>query len=234
MRSACCRAGVPAPSAPTSSAGVPRSSTRAWRRVGSSVGSGVRTSVDPAVAASTTKTPRPAALRAATTSEVGGAAVEHVVLHAGQEPAARPALGRRGDGVEVPRARVLGQRERRDGVAGGQAGQVARAGRVVTGGEDRRRRQPDRREVGGADEGAPQLLEDDAELDRAVAGAAEPFRDGEALDAQLGRRALPRAPVPADGVVQQPPHLGLGPLLRQERTHHRTELLLLGAEREVH
>ena len=134
----------------------------------------------------------------------------------------------------VPLARRLGERQRGDGLAGGDARQVVLLGRVVAAVEQRVGGEHDGREVGRAQQRPAHLLEHDAELDVAVARAAELLGDGEALQAELLAHLRPDGGVVAVLGLHQATDLGLGRLLLEERPDGLAQLFLLLAEGEVH
>ena len=97
----------------------------------------------------------------------------------------------------VPLAVRLGEGERGDGLARGDAGEVLGLGGVVAGVQQRVGGEHDGREVRGAQQAAAHLLEHDDELDVAVARAAELLGDDEALQAHLLAHLRPHGGVVA-------------------------------------
>ena len=124
--------------------------------------------------------------------EVGGVAVEHEHLVAVERVAVTRLLGVR-DAVEVPAAVVLGDGQRGDGLAGGDAREQLLLGGVVAASEEGVGGEGHGREVGGGEQGPAHLLEHDDQLDVGVAGAPVLLGDGEALEAQLLAHLLPDA-----------------------------------------
>ena len=144
-------------------------SSLACLRVWSMVDSGVR--VSPAASPSTVKRLTPAPVRAATMirSAVWPSSTNiFVPLSTQPSPVLR---GLHGDAALVPLAGRLGEGERGDRLAGGDAGQEVLLGGVVTAVQQRVGGEHDGREVGGAEQRPAHLLEHDAELDEAVARA---------------------------------------------------------------
>ena len=167
----------PSPSVPMSVAGVSANSSLACLRVWSIVDSAVR--VRPAASPSTANRLTPGAGAGGDDDQVGGVAVEHEHLRAGRASSRRPAcVASMVMPRLVPLARRLGEGERGDRLAGGDAGQVVLLGGVVAGLEQRVGGEHDGREERRAQQRPAHLLEHDAELDVAVARAAELLGDG--------------------------------------------------------
>jgi hypothetical protein len=164
----------------------------------------------------------------------GGVAVEDEHLLAVETPGVAVRLRLHRDAIGIPLAVRLGERERGDGLTGGdpgeQRGPLLLAARV----EDRVRGEHDRRVVGSAHEDPTHLLEHDPELDEAEALAAVGLGDVEALETQLLGHLLPHGFVEALGRLHEPTHLRLRRLRLQEAPHGVPKLFLLFREREVH
>jgi hypothetical protein len=148
--------------------------------------------------------------------QVGGGAVDHEALRAGQRPAVTLLRRLQRDAGLVPLARRLGEGEGGDRLARRDAGEVVTLGGFVTAVDQRVGGQHDGREVGGAQQGPAHLLEHHAQLDVGVTRAAELLRDDEALEAELLAHLLPDGGVEALFGVHQAPDLGLGRLLVKE------------------
>jgi hypothetical protein len=166
--------------------------------------------------------------------QVGHVAVEDEHLRAVDAP---PVTVLRGGGLDarfVPLAVRLGERERRNGLARRDPGQVSLLRRLVAGVEQRVGRQHHGGVVGGAQQGPAHLLEDDRQLDVRVPLAAVLLGDGQGLQSQLVRHLRPDCRVVAVRGVHQPPDLGLGRLRLEELPGDPAQLFLLFGEGEVH
>src|SRR5690606_15370863 len=89
-------------------------------------------------------------------------------------------------------------------------------------------------EVGGAQESAAHLLENDGELHEAEALAAKLLGDDQALEAELVGHLAPDLLVVALLGVHEAAHFGLGRLALEELAGDAAELFLLLVEGEVH
>ncbi len=134
----------------------------------------------------------------------------------------------------VPLAGGLGEGDGGDGLAAGDAREVGGLGGVVAGVEQGVGGEHDRGEVRGAQQGAAHLLEHDAELDEAVARAAELLGDGEALQAHLLAHLRPHGLVVTGLGLHLLADGGFGRLALEEAAHGLAELFLLLGEGEVH
>ena len=163
---------------------------------------------------------------------VGHVGVGHEELRATEHVAV--AVGAGGEGVAgaVPAARFLGDCVGVDGGPAGDAGEVLRLLGVVTGDD----------EPGGAggvgDEGTgnerpPELLDEDAEVQVAEAGAAVLLGNHEALPAELGH-LLPEVRAVAGLVFFHGPHVFFGALVLEEVARRVADQVLLFAEAQIH
>ena len=176
----------------------------------------------------------PAAVRAATTIRLAMWPSMTNILWPFEHPAVARLGGGQLDPAEVPLAVVLGDGQGGDGLARGDAGQVALLGLVVARGRAARWRQRHRGEERRAQQRGAHLLEHDDQLDVGEARAAELLGDGERLQAELVGHLAPHGRVVALGGVHEPAHLGLGRLLGQEPADRGAQLFLLVTEGEVH
>ncbi len=167
-----------------------------------------------AVAASTTATATAGA--GCHEEEIGVQPVEDEHLRPPQPPSRRIVGSRSGHAHRIPANRLLGERDGRDGMAGRDTRQVVLArGLVVqmqqdTGGEH------GGGQVRRAQQGAPHLLQDDADLADTCPGPAVLLGDEQADDTQLARQPRPDLPVEAFRRLHQTPDLGLRGVFRQE------------------
>ena len=168
---------------PISVAGVSANSSLACLRVWSIVDSGVR--VRPAASPSTANRLTPLPVRAATRIRFAVCPSSTKHLRAGEREAVAAGRGLGGDARLVPLARRLGEGQRGDRLAAGDAREVRLLGGVVARLQQRVGGEHHGREVRGAQQRPAHLLEHDAELDVAVARAAELLGDGQALQAHL-------------------------------------------------
>ena len=149
--------------------------------------------------------------------QVGGVAVDHEHLRAGQGVAVAALGGGQGDAGLVPLAARLGEREGGDGLAAGDAGQVRGLGGLVTAVDQRVRGEHDGAEERGAQQRAAHLLEHDAELDVAVARATELLGDDETLQAELLAHLAPHGGIETVLGLHLLAHGGFGGLGVEER-----------------
>ena len=163
----------------------------------------------------------------------GRGAVEHEALVPVQPPG-RAVLDRgQPDRGRVPGAAVLGEGERRDGLAGGDVGQQPAPGPFVRAGQQGRGGQHGAGQVRPAVQRGAELLQHDRLLGEAEAGPAVTFRDGQALQPELGARLLPDGPVGL-AAVHQLAHPGYRGPVRQETPDRGPELLLLRTHIQDH
>ncbi len=189
----------------------------------------MRVSVEPALAGLDGEEGRPLAGVRGDDEQVGGRAVQHELLGAGQPPAAlvvastavastAVAGGPRGRRqlVERPEPGRLGDRERGRGLARRDAGQVGLGGYLVAGREDGARRQHRRREERARRQGAAHLLEHHLELGEAEPVAAVLLGERQAGQAELSGHLPPEVLVVAALGLDCGAHLHLARLRREE------------------
>ena len=111
---------------------------------------------------------------------------------------------------EIPRARLVVHRQRRDGGAGGDAWQVLGLSGGVAAGHERVRGERDGGEVGRAQKSGSHLFKHDVQLDRSVPLSPELFGDTETLQRQLVGHLLPHRGVVAFGGGHEPANFALG------------------------
>jgi hypothetical protein len=161
-------------------------------------------------------------------------AVDDVRLGSGERPAVAVGHRRQVQRLEVPPSTVLGEGERRDPAAVGDAGQELGRGRLVAAVQDRVGAEHRAAEVRRDQQRAAGLLQHDGELDEREAAAAELLRDGEALQAELAGHLLPHRAVVPGRVGHQGPHRRGGRLGGEEAAHRCPKFVLLRGEHEFH
>ena len=230
MSSTRSRMAAPSPAEPISSAGTAANSIRARLRVWSSVGSAV-VAVRPA-AASTANSDSPPSATATTRQQAGVRPVQHEALVPVQDPAVA-ALGRgQPDARRVPRAVVLGEGQRRDGLARGDPRQQPLPRALVRAGQQRGRGQHGAGQVRAAVQARAEFLQHDGLLGEREPRAAVLLGDRDALQARAARRPAttphgrsrrrPSAPGPGPAAPGRSRSAGLScavlPALRWYRT----------------
>ena len=166
--------------------------------------------------------------------EIGGVAVDHEHLGAGQGVTVARRRRRHLDAGLVPPAGRLGEGERGDRLAAGDAGKVVTLRRLVAAQQQGVGRQHDGREERRAQQRPPHLLEHDAQLDVAEPGPAELLGDVHALQAHLLGHLRPHGAVEAVLGLHLLAHRGFRALGVEERAHGPAQLVLLLGEGEVH
>ncbi len=171
-------------------------------------------------------------VRATTYQVVGDVAVAHEELGAVEDVVVAVLLGGKLHALGVEAGRGLGEGQRPDLLAGGDARQVLLLLGVGAGLENRQGGDG-RRDEGAGHQGAAELFDQDDQVHESEAGAAVRVRNGQALPALVGH-LLPQVGRVALLVLFHVAHVLLGALLLQEVTREIAEHLLLFAESQVH
>ena len=215
----------------TRRAGVAASSRWASLRVRSSDGTSSR--VSPSASASTRNSPRPASVRAATSSVSATCPSSTQALRPSSSKPSPLARCTHLDAARVPASVRLGPGDRDDATSRGDSGEqvllrgAVRAELERVGGEHGVAKE------GSAGQSTPHFLHGDQQLDVGVARAAVLLGDDQSRESELLGHLAPGVGVPSSVGRHLLAHDGLAGLVGEERAYCGAQLVVLIGELEV-